>query len=81
MNHKNLQQNVVDGRYGIVAKLLENGSTVLNKIKQSSKNRKLAEIRAKDILIRMSWRNSEFKKEIICFSDELGQPIHRSVRT
>lgn len=47
MNHKNLQQNVVDGRYGIVAKLLENGSTVLNKIKQSSKNRKLAEIRDK----------------------------------
>ena len=47
MNHKNLQKNFIDGRYGIMAKLLENGSTVLNKIKQSSKNQKLAKIRDK----------------------------------
>lgn len=47
MKHQNIQQNVIDGRYGIVSTLLENGSTVINKIKQSSNNRKLAGTRNK----------------------------------
>ena len=42
MKHERFQQNVIDGRY--VVQLLASKSTVLNKIKQPSKNQNLVEI-------------------------------------
>ena len=71
MNHKNLQKNFIDGRYGIMAKLLENGSTVLNKIKQSSKNQKLAKIRDKRHFNKDELEEFRIQKRDFFFSDEL----------